>query len=527
MKIFGIEFGRSAADRPPPPRERPPHAASSSHPPMIVRRGGVAGGSRRGFEAGLKDRLTASWSTVDSTVNMSLLKDLRVMRARSREFFRNSEYGRKFANLVKNNVVGHAGFTLKVDCRQPDGKPDPTDSRRIAAAYARWAKAGHFDVTGRMSETMFDQTAAQMVARDGEVLVRLVEGRDRGIHGCQLQLLPGHLLDEEHNRDLADGTKIRMGVEYDAWMKPTAYHLRIIDRNGDMHGTGSQRYTRIPAREIIHLFMVEDADQWRGVPWAYAALRRARQLDQFEEAAMVAANVGASSMGFFKQTDPDAGPPMGVDEADGEAAPAPVQEFSREVTPGGIDVIPDGYEFQSWNPAYPSNTYDPFVKSIARALATGCLVSYHGMTGDLSEVNFSSIRQGELSEREMWKAVQGWFIDALKAPVFTWWLARALATDVDLKSLPYTKFDKFNAAVFFGRRWDWVDPKSDVIAAEKAVALGIRSRAQIIRESGRDPDDVWAELDAEKARGFTVAAQASAPPVQDDEADDAPPKKGK
>jgi lambda family phage portal protein len=475
---------------------------------------------KRSFEAGRTDRMTQSWTRTDVTVNQSLLKDLRLMRARSRDFFRNNEYGRKFAALVKTNVIGPAGFTLKVDCRQNDGKPDKRDSDRVRAAYLRWCKIGQYDVTGRLSEQMFDTLAVAMIARDGEVLIRKVEGRDRGIHGCQLQILPGHLLDEELNRELPDGNRIRMGVEFDAWMKPVAYYLRKEGKTSDIHGNWSQRYTRVAAAEIIHLFVAEEIDQWRGVPWAYAALRRARQLDQFDEAALVAANIGASKMGFFQQRDPEAGAPMRVDD-NGDAADGEEQEFTSEAAPGQFEVIPDGYELTEWDPNYPSDAYGPFTKAIARALATGCLVSYHGLTGDLTEVNFSSIRSGTLDEREMWKQMQGWFIQSCKEPVFEWWLARALVYDSDLKALPFAKFDKFNKPVFFGRRWDWVDPKSDVAADREAVALNIKSRAQIIRERGRDPDEVWAELEAEEARGMTSPAKTSpAAPEKPDQGKD-------
>ena len=125
------------------------------------------------------------------------------------------------------------------------------------------------------------------------------------------------------------------------------------------------------------------------------------------------------------------------------------QDFTSEATPGQFDIIPDGYELTEWDPNYPNDVYDPFTKAIARSLATGCLVSYHGLTGDLTQVNFSSIRSGTLDEREMWKMVQGWYIQAAKEPVFEWWLARALINDADLKLLPYSKFDKFNSPSVF------------------------------------------------------------------------------
>ena len=229
MRICGLQIGGDG-----PPQDTAPAMPRRQR----IARGGYA---RRGFQAGVTDRLTSKWTTTDETVNMALLNHLRPMRARSRDFGRNNEYGRKFLSLVRTHIIGPAGFTLKVDCRRPDGTPDQQDSKRIARAYKKWGKRGNFDVTGRLSETQFDALAITMIARDGEVLIRMVEGRDRGLHRFQLQLLSGHLLDEGHNMDLANGHRIRMGVEFDAWLKPGAYHLRIMTGSAELHGTTSQR----------------------------------------------------------------------------------------------------------------------------------------------------------------------------------------------------------------------------------------------------------------------------------------------
>ena len=494
MKIFGFEISRAAA-APAPPRARTYHATHAQ---------------QRSFAAARTDRLVASWTQHDETNNQSLVKSLRTMRARSRDFARNNEYGRKFFGLVKTNVVGHAGFALKFDCRRDDGTPDTLDAAKLMRAWKRWTRIGEFDVTGRLNEQMFDALAMAMIARDGEVLIRFVEGRDRGIHQFQLQLLPGHLLDELHNRDLANGNRIRMGVEFDGFMKPVAYHLRLQPVSADLNGSSAQRYERVDAAEMLHLFIPEEVDQWRGAPWAFVSLRDAHQLDKFDEAALVAANVGAAKMGFFRQSDGAEGTPISADAVtDGNGQET--GDFITEASPGQFDVLPEGYTFESYDPAYPTEVYDPFVKAVLRRLATGLGTSYHSISGDLTDVNFSSIRSGTLDEREAWKMIQGWYIAAGKERIVSAWLARALIFDSELRSLPYSKFDKFNCPVFGGRRWDWVSPADEVAAQTDAVALGIKSRAQIIRESGQDPDQVWAELKAEEQQGFKSPDAKPAP----------------
>ncbi|API58284.1 phage portal protein [Tardibacter chloracetimidivorans] len=475
---------------------------------------------RRSFQAGITDRLTSSWTSSDMTVNQSLIGKLKPMRARSRDFARNSEYGRKFFSLIQTNMVGHAGFSLKFDCRRPDGTVDKVDSARVLEAFKRWAKRGQCEVTGKLSWVQIQKLIATMTARDGEMLIQFVEGPTRGIHRFQLKLIPGHLLDEDLHRELPGGGVIRMGVEFDPDMKPVAYHIKDGGPRSDIDGpTAAQKHIRVPAREILHLFVPEELNQWRGVPWAFAGLRGARHLDQFEESALVAANAGASKMGFFFKKEMDGMPSNPADLAD-EASGDEQPEFLSDFEPGTFGVLPDGYDMKAFDPAYPNDVFDPFTKAVARKMATGLLTSYHSLTGDLTQVNFSSIRSGTLDDREHWKLLQGWEVGDALEPIVEAWLARALLYDTDLRQLPFTKFDKFNAPVFQGRRWDWVDPKADMAAEKEAVALKIKSRAQVIRERGGDPEQVWTEIEAEEQRLGPVAQPPPQPGQQPSAADD-------
>lgn len=459
---------------------------------------------RRSMQAGVTDRLTSSWSTVDTTLNQNLYRYLRPTRARSRDFIANNEYGRKFVNLCVSNIVGAAGFSLTVNALRANGQRDEQDSAKLERAFARWSKRGNCEVTGRLTFRQVQRLLVRMVARDGEVLVRKVRGADQGIHGFRLQILPAHLLDEQQVADLANGNRIRMGVEFDAWDKPVAYHIRIASKAAEVNGyTPHGRTERIPADEIYHLFTPEDAGQWRGYPWAAPSMRGARHLDQFEEAAVVAANIGASKMGFFKSTSGDLGEV--ADEVE-----AGTGEFISTAEPGVFGQLPEGWDFQAFDPAYPHEVFGPFVKQCLRKLSSGLGVGYHKVGNDLEGISFSSIRSGELDERESWKDLQGWFVDDLLEPLFPDWLTTALVRDPELKSLPYSRFDKFNAAVWQGRRWEWVDPKSDLLANRGAVELKIKSRAAIIRERGEDPERVFREIEAEDKRFGPVAPAPTA-----------------
>ena len=59
-------------------------------------------------------------------------------------------------------------------------------------------------------------------------------------------------------------------------------------------------------------------------------------------------------------------------------------------------------------------------------------MSYHGLSNDLTEVSFSSIRSGTLEERDQWRVLQDWFASAVLEPLFHEWLQMALLSGANI-----------------------------------------------------------------------------------------------
>ena len=114
------------------------------------------------------------------------------------------------------------------------------------------------------------------------------------------------------------------------------------------------------------------------------------------------------------------------------------------------------------------------------------------LANDLEGVNYSSIRAGLMDERELYKAMQRWFIDTVVQPIFDAWLETSILDGTI--NLPASKLDKFNAPDWKPRRWAWVDPEKDINAQIKAVDNHFKSRRQVISESGGDIEDVLRDI---------------------------------
>ena len=173
-------------------------------PPAPVKR------SMAGFAGAGISRITAGMSQSSQSVNADLDGSLLILRARARSLCANNEWGRRFLSLVATNVVGPAGPKLQVRAAQGDGSLDKAANDTIEIHWDRWTQTA--DITGKMNLAHFMRVAIKSVARDGEVLIRMV--RDRALpYGIALQMLEADRLAHEINQKLSNGNVIRQGVE--------------------------------------------------------------------------------------------------------------------------------------------------------------------------------------------------------------------------------------------------------------------------------------------------------------------------
>ncbi len=487
----------------------------NSRPTIIPERRSIAPEAKRRpahsgariFQAASSTRLESSWATTPTTVDSWIYQHQSSLVARSREQTQNADHMRKFIQMVRDNVAGPKGFDLQASVKDPNGNPDTLASKAIEDAWARFRKKGNFDVTGTYSGADADRLVSTTSAMDGEILAIKRYGKNLNEFGFAIQFIDPVLLDPTHFERLGNGNHVRHGIEFNSNGRAVAYYFRRFDERqiGYVASHGSRSCDRIPAENVIHVFVPEILGQKRGLPWARTALWRLRMLSGFEDAAITNARVGASKMGFFRDLEADS-------NDDEDAIPMNAE--------AGVFENIGSREFVNWNPQFPEQSIDPFTKTILRSISSGLGVSYNNLASDLTAVNFSSIRQGALDEREVWKGLQEWQIEWWCLPVFEAWLERALLSGsitVAGKPLKYERLEKYKNITFQGRRWVWIDPQAEISANEKAIALRIKSRSEVVRETTtRDPVDVWEECAREeaemKALGVKILPTPGSPP---------------
>lgn len=463
----------------PAPARIEPRAVSG-----VIRRANMA--AVRMFDAARDDRLTQNWPATPLPADDIIRRNQRAIVGRSRHQAANNDYMRGFLRMCRQNIVGAQGVRLQAQSRDPGGALDTLANDAIEAAFEEWSRAENCDVSGKRSWRRIQQAAVLSAARDGEFMLREVWGRDAGSWRYALQVLDPQRCPVDYDEERrADGSFVRHGIEFNSFGRPLAYLFTTTDEREADYLYGGRKFVRIPADQIIHGFVEDFTGQKRGLPWAATALWRMQMLNGFEQSALVNARVSSSKGGFFQWKE-GYGPEVDED-----------QEIFMEAEPGTFQEMPPGVEFKEWNPQYPNGEFAPFVKSGLRGIATGLGVAYNSLANDLEGVNFSSIRQGALDEREHWKDLQEWLVETLVDRVFRSWLKVALLAGriaVAGKPLKPERLTKYQEVKWQPRRWAWIDPRADVASAIEQKNNLMGSFGQFIRDQGRDPQEVWREI---------------------------------
>ena len=483
----------------------------------------------RSYAGAQYDRLTEDWMSPLTTGDAEMKTRIRTLRGRARELERNEPYSRRYLSRLEDNVYDHHGIafsSLAGDWKRgpkssrPEFVIDESDAWVIQTAYDEWRK--NPIVTGDMTLNEAGRLMLRTTARDGDPLARFVIDPSINQFGFALQLLEPDMIDDYRNEVIrSDGrgisAEIRMGVQVNNLFAAEAYWL-LKAHPGDQQWWAANSYNSEPHRasEFVHTFKRTRITQCRDVTWLCGIMRDLKMLDGYDEAAIVAARTGAAKMGFFTrdinapgegyQGEQGVDPAMGGDKAM-DAEPGLMEDLSQ--TPG--------LKFTGWDPAYPHEQYDPFIKTRLRRIGAGLDMSYYAIANDLTEVNFSSIRAGVLEDREHFKALQTWWINAFERPVFMKWLEISLLNGtlrdpITQVSLPFSKLKKFSNHKFRPRRWPWVDPEKDATAATIAVDNRLKSRSDVVEENSQS---TFAEVIAEQAREQQIAATngVELPPV--------------
>jgi len=441
-------------------------------------------------EAAGRGRRSVVWTPGNPGAVAAMLATHSELRAKSRDLVRRNAWASAAVEAFVANAVG-TGI-------KPQSLNDDAELRKaIQSLWWTWVEEA--DSAGLTDFYGLQALACRAMLEGGECLVRLRPRRPEDGLSVPLQL---QLLEPEHlpltlNTEAPNGNRIRAGIEFDRLGRRVAYHLhRVHPEDGALSPAGSadMETVRVPAAEIIHLFRPLRPGQIRGEPWLSRALVKLNELDQYDDAELVRKKTAAMFAGFITRQSPEDNL-MGEGEADASGVALAGLE------PGTLQILEPGEDVKFSDPADVGGSYSEFLRTQFRAVAAAIGVTYEQLTGDLTGVNYSSIRAGLLEFRRRCEAIQhGVIVQQFCRPVWRAWMEQAALSG----ALPLPDFTRrqreYLACKWIPQGWQWVDPEKEFKALLTAIRAGLMSRSEAISAFGYDAEDVDREIAADNQR---------------------------
>ncbi len=217
------------------------------------------------------------------------------------------------------------------------------------------------------------------------------------------------------------------------------------------------------------------------------------ELDQYDDAELVRKKTAAMFAGFITRLDPEANI-MG----EGEASEQGVALSGLE--PGTMQLLDPGEDIKFSEPSDVGGSYEAFMRQQLRAIAIGTGITYEQLTGDLTGVNYSSIRAGLIEFRRRCAMLQhNIMVFQFCRPVWSRWLELAVLCGelrIDEKVAKAAKEE----VKWIPQGFDWVDPLKDQQAQQMAVRNGFKSRSEVVSELGYDVEEIDQEIAEDQKR---------------------------
>jgi len=445
------------------------------------------------YEAAAMTRRTTGWSPVASDVNTLVFRNADTLRSRSRDMVRRNPWATNALDAFVGNSIG-TGIKpqpLHIDAEQRE---------QIQALWLRWTDEA--DATGLTDFYGLQALACRSVMEAGECFIRLRPRlpKDGLSVPLQLQLLEAEHLPTNETRKLENGNYIRAGIEFNGIGKRVAYHLYREHPGDALNPMASTELVRVPAESVLHLFRPIRPGQLRGQPWLTQVLIKLYELDQYDDAELVRKKTAAMFAGFVTKNAPE-------DVLVGEGAADANAVALAGLEPGTLQVLLPGEDVKFSSPADVGASYETFMRVQLRSIAAGMGITYEQLTGDLTGVNYSSIRAGLLEFRRRCEQFQHQVIVfQMCRPIWRAWIDAAVLAgalpagdgNYDVKWIP--------------PGFAWVDPLKDIKAQIMAVRAGFKSRAEVVSEQGYDAEEIDREIAADNTRADQLGLEYDSDP---------------
>lgn len=438
------------------------------------------------YDGGGWDRRNRNWSPVDGSGERVNQMSRDVLRLRARDLERNSDNVAALVDAFERNVVG-TGMRLQAKVMTDNGEEDETVNQQIEALWNDWCRYECCDITGQFCFSEMQRMAVRRRLVDGGLFfVLCVDGSLKKEHSFKkdgkvpLRLQMKEV--DELDTSVSDwkGRPVVAGVELDRFGRAVAYHFKGYDRYGFLTGNS----VRLPAEDVIYLSWKTRPSEVRELTPLAKIITRLRDLNQFVEAVSVKERVLACLSVFVKKINPG-----GFGRA-GRPGERESVYRSKTLTPGMITELDAGDDVAVVNPSGQASNAREFVTMMLRSIGSALGISYEATSRDMSQVNYSSARQGLLDDQKTYRMWQEYLIEHFCKRVYREFMRLCVLTGA--LTLPdfFGNEEKYCKCTFIPNGQSWIDPQKEVNANVAALASCQTTLEEICAETGKDYREV-------------------------------------
>ncbi|MHB1057255.1 MAG: phage portal protein [Rhodanobacter sp.] len=478
-------------------------------------------------------RSLQNWfASIGSATSDMPAHELRTLRARSRDAFRNYPIARAALLRPRTAVVGTG-----VVCRPSvdyqalgiTAEEGEVFNAQLRAAWERWAEdPRECDVEGTHDIYGLQGLALLSAMSSGDLFaITPMEMRPGGVGELKVQLIEADRISNPSSA--GDTANCIDGIQLDGVM-PVGVWIRNT-HPGDRVDLRVARWTYYPMfgettgrRRVLQVWNdKERPGQLRGAPFLAPILEPLKQLERFSGAELMAAVISAMLTVFIEkdgeETD-DAGNPL----------PAFGEGGSLSLGNGAIVDLAPGEKANAVNPSRPNANFDPFFMSIVKQIGAATEIPTDVLLLQFNS-SYSAARAAMLEAWRMFLFRRQMLVQQFCQPLYCLQMDEEVASG-RLRLPGYgdpIRRRAWQRAVWVGPARGSMDEQKEANAAKTRIETGVSNEAmETAAMSGED----WTTVITQRAREMqlrrelrlpfapTPAPSAAAATVVDDSADD-------
>lgn len=388
--------------------------------------------------ASLTNRNLRGWIPDIGSGDADTLDSLDVLRARSRDLYRNDAVACAAIEAKKSSVIG-TGLLLQ---SRPmtrllgwNTEQAQNWARAVEDEFSLWADNTDCDVTRQddfygLQRLVFLST---LMSGDCFTLLPYLPRKGR-VYDLRVKVIEADRCCNEH--DTADNSKCAAGIWRDANGAPIYYSFRqthpgsrfVDDPNYSKWVRVAAFGSRTGRRNVLHHFVRLRPETARGVPVLAPIMELCKQQARYRKAEVDAAVLNAFLAIFVTRTT-SANDPLEDAYAEFSAMhPASAPPVGpNELRVGGASVIGlnDGESITAVDPSHPNSQFDTFVNSLCEQIGAAVGVPKELLLKSFKS-SYSASRAALLEAWRHFNECRSWMISSFCQPVYEEWLSEAV-----------------------------------------------------------------------------------------------------